>query len=122
MQRVLALIIIVVSASMSGCFPNTTGVHFYNEKEKAYEFGRPSEQVGATGEITYCAAGWQYQIAPRRKQALAEIAQACAGRYTIRGEGDGSIDAPHLGQVSLASGCNKARIIWFQCDDDKGKK
>ena len=122
MRSMRSLIMIAVSASLSGCFPNTTGVHLYSEKEKAYEWGRPSEQVGATGEITYCAAGWQYQIAPRRNQALAEIAQACSGQYTIRGEGDGSIDGPHLGQVPLASGCNKARIIWFQCNDDKRKK
>ena len=122
MIRMLSLIIVMISISMAGCFPNTTGVHLYSEKEKAYELGRPSEQVGATGDITYCASGWEYQIVPRRKQALTEIAQACSGRYTIRGEGDGSIDGPHLRHVSLAPGCNKARIIWFQCDEDKGKK
>lgn len=122
MRSMFSIIIIAVGVSMSGCFPNTTGVHLYSEKEKADALGRPSEQVGATGEITYCAAGWAYQIAPRRKQALAEIAQACAGKYTIRGEGDGSIDGPHLRHVALAPGCNKARIIWFQCDEDKGKK
>lgn len=122
MRSMFSLIIIGIAVSISGCFPNTTGVHLYSEKEKADALGRPSEQVGATGEITYCASGWAYQIAPRRKQALAEIAQACAGKYTIRGEGDGSIDGLHLRHISLAPGCNKARIIWFQCDDEKGKK
>lgn len=107
---------IVAITTLAGCAGTVQKPHVYSKYENRGGLGVPPAMVGATGEQRYCAHGLPQQVQERKKQAYANIAEACGGedKYSIIDELSGSAHTIAMGVESSCAGL-AGRVIYFKC-------
>lgn len=101
---------IIALLALTGCAGTVQKPYIYSSHE-------PKSVVkGATGEQSYCAHGLPQLVQDRKKQAYANIAEACGGddKYAILDELSGNAHTVALGVEAGCAGF-AGRVIYFKC-------
>ncbi len=110
----IKMVMIALLLSLAACAGTVQKPYIYSSHE-------PTSIVkGATGEQSYCAHGLPQLVQDRKKQAYANIAEACGGddKYAILDELSGNAHTVALGVETGCAGF-AGRVIYFKCKGTK---
>lgn len=124
MKNIALFSICAIGLLLTGCAGSANPV-FNSSVKKAYIYspyenrgglGVPNEQMGATGEVRYCASGLPQLVRARQTEAYNAIAEACGGadKYSINGELMADATGSFMG-VDVKCIGNAGRAIYFKC-------